>query len=419
MQAAQLAQKGSTLTAAGAAASATGGGTTATAAKGTALPARLARAGQAAVSQTTSKPSATDDEALKQAASQETSGAHLPAAPSSGTADQTRLSDASARQAGGQAAEADGVQVEVLTQGGRNRQKAAQVRNVPVQKTNVPQAAKPSSAQPASSAGQPGSAADPSTAQEATEGKGTGRQVRSAQQPNSAKDASVVAKADGATGGTTGGFSTAATSDSASAAALFNAPAAAMGHGASATQSNLAGVSLGVNNASAAGASAANPPAQDASQVPVPNLDDLASKTVRWQHLGVLDGQGSARIRLDPPELGSVQVQIQTVNNAVRIQMSVDSESVRTLLQSHSDKLAQSLQAHGMQASRIEVVVQTSQSRNDGDASEQKGSGQQSSQQSMGQQSQNSQQGQDGQQNPRDSAGFGEQVQQAWQELFA
>lgn len=99
--------------------------------------------------------------------------------------------------------------------------------------------------------------------------------------------------------------------------------------------------------------------AQQASNLPTPDTDNLAARTVRWQRLGMLDNQGIARIRLDPPELGSVQVSMRTVDNQVTIQMTVDTESVRQLLQSNSDRLVQSLQAQGFQTTRIEVVVQT------------------------------------------------------------
>ena len=94
-----------------------------------------------------------------------------------------------------------------------------------------------------------------------------------------------------------------------------------------------------------------------------PDMDHLAARTVRWQHLGVLDRGGTARIRLSPPELGSVQVALHTMDNVVRVQLTVENESVRQLLQGHSERLVQSLQAHGLSAGRVQVSVETPQQR--------------------------------------------------------
>jgi flagellar hook-length control protein FliK len=106
-----------------------------------------------------------------------------------------------------------------------------------------------------------------------------------------------------------------------------------------------------------AAAAAALPPGLE------PDVDQLAARTVRWQNLGVLDQGGTARIRLSPPELGSVQVALQTVDNVVHVQLTVESESVRQLLQSHSDRLVQSLQSHGLTAANVQVSIETPSGR--------------------------------------------------------
>jgi len=107
----------------------------------------------------------------------------------------------------------------------------------------------------------------------------------------------------------------------------------------------------------------ANPPegpaTAPAEEPPAPNIDQLAARTVRWRHLGLLGSGGSARIRLDPPSLGSVEVMLRTDGNTVRVELTVESEAVRQLLTSNSDRLAQALGGHGLQAGRIEVTVQT------------------------------------------------------------
>ncbi|MFW6155196.1 MAG: flagellar hook-length control protein FliK, partial [Planctomycetota bacterium] len=90
-----------------------------------------------------------------------------------------------------------------------------------------------------------------------------------------------------------------------------------------------------------------------------PNVDQLASRVSRWRNLGLLNQGGSARIRLDPPSLGSVDVTLRTAGSTVQVELTVESDSVRHLLRTHSDRLAQGLQSHGLQASRIEINVQT------------------------------------------------------------
>jgi flagellar hook-length control protein FliK len=101
------------------------------------------------------------------------------------------------------------------------------------------------------------------------------------------------------------------------------------------------------------------PAAEAPAELPTPDVDQLAETMVRWQHLGVLGRGGSARIRLSPPELGSVEVALRTAGNVVRVHVTVQSESVQQLLDSNSDRLVQSLQTQGLQAGRVEVVVQT------------------------------------------------------------
>ncbi len=91
------------------------------------------------------------------------------------------------------------------------------------------------------------------------------------------------------------------------------------------------------------------------------DVDQLAQRTVRWQHLGVLDDGGTARIRLSPPELGSIQIALETVDKVVHVQITAESESTRQLLQNHADQLVQSLSTHGLTAARVQVNLETPQ----------------------------------------------------------
>ncbi len=127
-----------------------------------------------------------------------------------------------------------------------------------------------------------------------------------------------------------------------------------------------------VEDSTAAAAAAADALGADASEL---DVNDLASKTVRWQRLGMLDSQGAARIRLTPSGLGSVRVVLQTINDVVRVQLTVDSDSTRQLLQSNSERLAESLQANGLRPERVEVVVDNPAEQNT-DQNDQRGGGQ-------------------------------------------
>lgn len=133
-------------------------------------------------------------------------------------------------------------------------------------------------------------------------------------------------------------------------------------------------------NAASQGRTAAGSAQQAAGQAneqqPQVNIDQLAARTVRWRHVGILDNGGSARIRLDPPELGSVDVILRTSGNTVRIEMTVESEAVGRQLQSQSERLVQALQNHGLQAGRIDVQV-ASQPEQTQEGQEQQGQGDQ------------------------------------------
>ncbi|NQU77061.1 MAG: flagellar hook-length control protein FliK, partial [Planctomycetes bacterium] len=104
---------------------------------------------------------------------------------------------------------------------------------------------------------------------------------------------------------------------------------------------------------------AQTPTQQSGGELPVPDLQELAIKTVRWQRLDAFAQAGSARIRLSPPQLGTVEVMMHTSNNVVRVQMVVETEAVRQLLQAHSGRLTQNLLALGMNTQQLEIVVET------------------------------------------------------------
>ena len=78
---------------------------------------------------------------------------------------------------------------------------------------------------------------------------------------------------------------------------------------------------------------------------------------------------GNITIRLNPPELGTMRIQVQIEGSAVRAQFDVSTEAVRTLLQQQISQLKESLQQHGLNVDQLQVqTTSSSNSSNEADA---------------------------------------------------
>jgi flagellar hook-length control protein FliK len=64
---------------------------------------------------------------------------------------------------------------------------------------------------------------------------------------------------------------------------------------------------------------------------------------------------GKAEIKLDPPNMGRVNVSLSLENGSLTAQFQSDSDSVRDLLRTHMDKLKSVLQAQGVAVDRLAV----------------------------------------------------------------
>ena len=63
-------------------------------------------------------------------------------------------------------------------------------------------------------------------------------------------------------------------------------------------------------------------------------------------------------MRLHPPELGAVRIEVEIQDGVVRAQFQTQHESVRTLLTHQIQQLRQALQGHGLVVDRLDVQTQ-------------------------------------------------------------
>jgi flagellar hook-length control protein FliK len=70
-------------------------------------------------------------------------------------------------------------------------------------------------------------------------------------------------------------------------------------------------------------------------------------------------GTSSARIRLDPPALGRVDLQMRMSGDVLRVRLTPESEDARRLLMSDADQLKVSLERHGVKVDRLEILAST------------------------------------------------------------
>jgi len=76
------------------------------------------------------------------------------------------------------------------------------------------------------------------------------------------------------------------------------------------------------------------------------------------------DGSGRMVLNLQPPRLGTLDLDVVVQDNRVRMVMLADNQEVKQLLQAGMDDLRSALQDKGFEIDRLEVLVQN---RPDGD----------------------------------------------------
>ncbi len=122
--------------------------------------------------------------------------------------------------------------------------------------------------------------------------------------------------------------------------------------------SGTAGSSLTPERSSEQQVQAAPPPLPVAE---VPEDDANVARVLRGLGSAVHQRGGTVSLRLQPPELGVVRIQMEVQQGVVSARLTTEQESVRSLLQHQLGQLRHTLERQGLSVERLEVQVQSPQ----------------------------------------------------------
>jgi hypothetical protein len=106
------------------------------------------------------------------------------------------------------------------------------------------------------------------------------------------------------------------------------------------------------------------------------SADQLAGPIVAHVQARPEAGETELRVRLDPPELGTVKVKIVSTGGDVRAELQVTSDAVRRVVESQLPELRQKLEDAGVRVQRMDVTADsagTSNGTNAGTARDDRG----------------------------------------------
>ncbi|MEX0776173.1 MAG: flagellar hook-length control protein FliK [Phycisphaeraceae bacterium] len=83
------------------------------------------------------------------------------------------------------------------------------------------------------------------------------------------------------------------------------------------------------------------------------------ARAARGLQAAFKQGGGTVSLRLEPPELGTLRIDMQMVNGAVRATFGTEHEGVRALLSQQMGQLRHALESQGVSVDRLEVQVQS------------------------------------------------------------
>lgn len=139
--------------------------------------------------------------------------------------------------------------------------------------------------------------------------------------------------------------------------------------GADAEPLSAAGVPVGPRNALAANPVAERPAAATAAPV----ADQLVGPMVAVVSARPAEGETELRIRLDPPELGTVKLKIVSTGGDVRAELQVTSDAVRRVVESQLPELRQKLEDAGVRVQRMDVTTDSAGNSSAGTARDDRG----------------------------------------------
>jgi flagellar hook-length control protein FliK len=191
---------------------------------------------------------------------------------------------------------------------------------------------------------------------------------------SAAADAKASAATDPATGKTQAGASdkpALSTGTLLSAGALLGTDPGSVSAGTAPVAQPQAGVPAGA----AANAASANAGPAGAAANPAVSADDAnAVRVARGMQSALSQGGGTVTLRLQPPDLGLVRIQMQVQDGVVSAQVTAERDTVRDLLSHQLGQLRTALESHGLTVDRLDVQTAPralGQTLGSGDRSEQ------------------------------------------------
>jgi flagellar hook-length control protein FliK len=88
---------------------------------------------------------------------------------------------------------------------------------------------------------------------------------------------------------------------------------------------------------------------------PVAVSDPNVARVARGLQNAIAQRGGSVTLRLQPPELGLVRIELAVVNGTANVRFQADDESVRMLLSHQMGNLRHALEGHGLSVERMDV----------------------------------------------------------------
>jgi flagellar hook-length control protein FliK len=76
---------------------------------------------------------------------------------------------------------------------------------------------------------------------------------------------------------------------------------------------------------------------------------------------GLLNGPGRMKITLNPPHLGTINMDVLVRNNKVEVVMIASNQEVQQVLKSHADQLKNALQGQGLKVDGFDVMLSGNQ----------------------------------------------------------
>ena len=84
---------------------------------------------------------------------------------------------------------------------------------------------------------------------------------------------------------------------------------------------------------------------------------DNVDRIVRAAHTAVSRGSSRIQIRLEPPELGSMRIEIRHTSQGIQLQLQATDVRAHQLLQQHTNELRTALESAGLQTNQIDVEL--------------------------------------------------------------